>query len=401
MGGEYWEIRVIFGGLILLAMPGAVLSSSYAQMSAPLAPEAEPPSSPSFLVTTNKIIYVTSDRVIVAGTAERQNAENYVSIDILKENSTCAKQVIRLERDGSFISRSIELPCGIGGYLVVAHHAGQTALANFMVVKENAEQSIEMMQIKNTLEQSMDKVKERIRELADEGAPIPNQAIEKYKLGVSEASLVIYFMHYGRSKSVQSHLYEALGNFTQSQEILSPDKVKILPMAKFEDVASSTSDRLDRLSNIYHTLADLAERNGVADSIFDDISSLLGEAKRLINLEELDSAGSALNLAESLVGKARSKLVHLASEVDDNNKGNFQDKDHQVKGLLAAANRLEKRAAKQLSVEKQNQMAIDRINEAMTFISKSRSAIADGDYGYARGLLSSASKLLIDQGRRY
>ncbi|AIC15509.1 hypothetical protein [Nitrososphaera viennensis] len=407
---------------LLLAATAAVLpiTAAYGQSS-------------SFAVTTNKSVYDSGDRVIVAGTVDlddnttnNDNDNNkgakFVTVKVAKDDVICGQQFVRVERDGSFISRPMKVSCGPGDYTVTAAYGSQSATAGFRIADKDAEQSDELAQIHDTVVQARDRANARIKELVQADIPIPTQAVEKYQLGSSEASLAIQSAEYGQTESARKHMDAALAYFAEMLDLLSPENMKALSQPAGEDEErrlAAANDWYGRLGDIYRTLAVLAEKNRVSDPIFDDIQSLLVEAKRLMDNKDLDSAESTLALTESVLDKARAKLVEQASSNNDDDGGGSSNSSNnnnnstkttatvaekegdspEARNLLASADRLEKRAEKQLADAAGNAQAEGQIREAINLINLARMAIGDGDYQSSRDLLSTASKTLIDANR--
>jgi hypothetical protein len=407
---------------VALLLAAAILPGAYGQSSASSSSSS---SSSSFVVTTNKSVFDSGDRVIVAGTVDlgdnndnsNKDKAKFVTVKVAKDDVICGQQFVRVERDGSFISRPMKVDCGSGNYTVTAAYRAQLATTGFRIVDEEnvVEHSDELAQVRDTVMQATDRVNARIKELVQAGASIPTQAVEKYQLGASEASLAIQSAEYGETSSAHKHMDAALAYFADALDLLSPENTKALlqPQADEDEERrlAAANDRYDRLANIYRTLAGLAEKNGVTDAIFDDIQSLLVEAKRLIGVKDLNSAEPTLALTESMLDKARAKLVEQAAS-----SGNYGDdasvvaatshennaaavNSPEARNLSASADRLEKRAEKLLADAAGNAQAENQIREAISLINVARTAIDDGNYQSARESLSTASKTLIDVNR--
>jgi hypothetical protein len=416
-------------------------------------PAAAHGQSSSLAVTTNKSVYDSNDRVIVAGTVSLDDNNNhnngagarFVTIKVTRDDVICGQQFVRVERDGSFVSRSMKVSsCGPGDYNVTATYGAQSATASFRIASKEPEQSNELAKIRDTVAQARDRANARIKELVQADISIPAQAVEKYQAGASEASLAIQSAEYGETASAHKHADAALAYFAETLDLLSPENMKALSQPDGAKNGTSNdnaddggrlaaaSDRYGRLTDIYRTLVGLAEKNGVNDTIFDDIQSLLVEGKRLVvDTRDVNSAESTLAVTESLLDKARVKLVEHAYESNsknndnddnddndnsNNNSSNGNNDHHKVSAstssttstttdsseghnLSASADRLEKRAEKQLADAGGNAQAADLIHEAINLIGNARTAIGDGDYRSARESLSTASKALIDASR--
>lgn len=438
----------------LLLSSAIVLPAAYGQQ------QSSSSSSASLAVTTNKSVYDPSDRVIVAGTVGASDDDGgnnndydrarFVTVRVAKDDddgaaaaAICGQQFIRVDRDGSFISRSMKVSCGPGNYTVTATYGALSATASFRIVDEEAAASSpalsdESGSIRDAVVQARDRVSTRIRELVQANITLPEQAVEKYRLGASEASLAIQFAEYGETGDARRHMDAALAYFAEAQDLLSPANLRALsqPAAGDDDGEerrlAAAIDRYGRLADIYPTLAGLAQKNGISDAIFDDIQSLLVEAKRLIDMRDLGSAESTLAVTELVVDRARAKLVDQAGNNNSDDDGNddsgvaggngsrddansnnnddasgnnsaaassSSDDSQKARSLSASADRLEKRAEKELADAGDNVPAQQQIHEAMNLIYKAKAAIADGDYQSARDSLSAASHALMDAAR--
>jgi hypothetical protein len=418
-GGIKW-LALIFGAMLLLATEITFLPA-YAKSASSSSPPSSSSSSSSIVVTTNKGLYDLNDRVIIAGTVNRSSdssSHQFVTINITKDDLVCTQQFVRVARDGSFISRPLKVSCGVGEYLVTAIYAGDLATTSFTIVDVSAQQqSDETGKIQETLVEARDKANERIKELANSNIPIPEQAAEKYRLGVSEASLAIQAAEHNDIDTARDHMNAALSYFEETVSLLSPENVRTLSPVADEDTErrlAAARDWLGRLSEIYRNLVSLAEKNGVSDDVFSDIRSLIAEANRLVSVRDVNSVESTLAVAEKVIDKAREKLVEQGdvnstndnsdsnnsiSRNNNSNDANTSDNSNDTsesRNLSASADRLQKRAEKQLADANGNSAVEDKIREATSFIEKARTAIADDDYTSARQSLSSASRILIE-----
>jgi len=429
MAGSVKELGLTFVAFVLAA--ALVLPAAYGQSSSSS-------SSSSFSVTTNKSVYDSSDRVIVAGTVDPDGDNNnsnsdkaikFVAVKVTKDDAVCGQQFVRVERDGSFISRPMRVSCGPGDYNVTATYAGQSAAAGFRIAGKEPEQSnSELAQIRDSVAQAGDKANARIKELVQADVPIPAQAADKYQMGVYEASLATQSAEYGDADGAHKHADAALGYFAETMDLLSPENIRALSQhlsAASEDEErrlAAANDQYGRLEDLYRTLAGLAEKNGVSDPVFGDIQALLVEGKRLLGINDIASAEPTLAITESMLDKAQAKLVEQAndgrSNSDGNNSANAAGNNNNSNStttvatttttaatspdagnLMASADRLEKRAEKQLAESGGNAQAEGQIRGAMNLISAARTAIGDGDYSSARESLSTASKTLIEADR--
>nr|WP_294803881.1 hypothetical protein [uncultured Nitrososphaera sp.] len=429
MAGGVKELGLTFVAFVLAA--ALVLPAAYGQSSSSS-------SSSSFSVTTNKSVYDSSDRVIVAGTVDPDGDNNnsnsdkaikFVAVKVTKDDAVCGQQFVRVERDGSFISRPMKVSCGPGDYNVTATYAGQSAAAGFRIAGKEPEQSnSELAQIRDSVAQAGDKANARIKELVQADVPIPAQAADKYQMGVYEASLATQSAEYGDADGAHKHADAALGYFAETMDLLSPENIRALSQhlsAASEDEErrlAAANDQYGRLEDLYRTLAGLAEKNGVSDPVFGDIQALLVEGKRLLGINDIASAEPTLAITESMLDKAQAKLVEQAndgrSNSDGNNSANAAGNNNNSNStttvatttttaatspdagnLMASADRLEKRAEKQLAESGGNAQAEGQIRGAMNLISAARTAIGDGDYSSARESLSTASKTLIEADR--
>ncbi|HEX6562472.1 MAG TPA: hypothetical protein VF016_10655, partial [Nitrososphaera sp.] len=285
-----------------------------------------------------------------------------------------------------------------------------------------------LAQIRDSVAQAGDKANARIKELVQADVPIPAQAADKYQMGVYEASLATQSAEYGDADGAHKHADAALGYFAETMDLLSPENIRALSQhlsAASEDEErrlAAANDQYGRLEDLYRTLAGLAEKNGVSDPVFGDIQALLVEGKRLLGINDIASAEPTLAITESMLDKAQAKLVEQAndgrSNSDGNNSANAAGNNNNSNStttvatttttaatspdagnLMASADRLEKRAEKQLAESGGNAQAEGQIRGVMNLISAARTAIGDGDYSSARESLSTASKTLIEADR--
>lgn len=343
----------------------------------------------SFSVTTNKDVYGAGERVIVAGTVKQIDAASTVLVQITKDDASCGQQAVAVERDGSFISRPIAIECGPGDYTVSAYHADQKATSAFRV-GEQAQDSEDLRQLRDTLADARGKVNERIRELVNASIPIPEQAVEKYRAGSVQASLAVQSAEHGDMEQANVHLEAALAHFDETLALLSPENMAPLSMAAQKDDGQRRADAADwlgRLGDIYHRLANLAEKNSVNDMVFPQIQLLLTDARNALGAEDLDVAEEALARIEPLMEQARGKLLQSAEDAAEK------------QSLQAAADRIEKRAERQLEEAEEGSGAAVLVESALSLIGQAKSAIDDDNYSKARELLTSASKALIEANR--
>ncbi len=353
----------------------------------PLLPVTYSQSSQSFVVTTNKSVYDTNDRIIVAGTINFDDngdgKTKYVAIKMTKEDIVCGQQNARIERDGLFISRSLKALCGVGNYNVTASFGTQSTTVGFRVAHDEVIQNAELIRIRDNITQARDKVTTKIKELVNTDYPISAAAVEKYQLGSLEASLAIQSANYGESANAHKHADKALGYLTETLDVLSSEKLASPSQSAAVDenmqrIATAT-DRYDRLADIYHTLVTLAEKNHFSDAIFIEIHSLLVEAKRLVDTKDANSAESTLALTESLMDTARLKLVEQAGVTYTNNPQ--ENNSHAVidplpihnppaSGLSVSADRIQERAKKQLELGGSNTSAQSLIRQTINFVNR-------------------------------
>jgi hypothetical protein len=343
----------------------------------------------SFSVTTNKDVYGADERVIVAGTVPEAEPGTSVRIEIAKNDTQCVEQFVEVERGGSFISRPLKVDCGTGEYAVTASHLEQEATSAFRIDSQ-AQDGEDVQELRETLLAAREKVNERIRELVGAGIPIPEQAVDKYRLGSIEASLAVQSAGYGDAENADTHRDAALAYFDETLALLSPEEVEHLSQAAQEDderrMAEAT-DWLGRLGDIYRRLANLADKNEVNDTVFAKIPMLLSDARNALGTQDLDLVESVLAQVEPLMEQARGKLLQSAEQAAEK------------QNLTATADRIEKRAERQLEASQGVPEAKTLVELALELVQQAKSAVDDGNYSHARQLLSSASKALIEANR--
>lgn len=364
----------VLGLALATFMLAALLPAAYAQ---------------SFSVTTNKDVYGADERVIVAGTVPEVEPGASVQVEIARNGTLCLEQFVAIERDGSFISRPLKVDCGTGEYTVTASHFDNEATSTFRI-DEQAPDGEDVQELRETLLAAREKVNERIRELVAAGIPIPEQAVDKYRLGSVEASLAVQSAGYGDSEKANTHRDAALAHFDETLALLSPEAVEHLSQAAQqgdERRMAEASDWLGRLGDIYRRLASLAEKNEVNDNVFAEIPMLLSDARNALGAQDLDLVESVLAQVEPLMEQARGKLLQSAEQAAEK------------QSLTATADRIEKRAEKQLEASQDAPEAKTLVELALDLVQQAKSAIDDGNYSHARQLLSSASKALIEANR--
>lgn len=341
----------------------------------------------SFSVATNKDVYGAGERVIVVGTVPLTPAKT-VAIQVAKDGMQCAQQTVAIERDGSFISRPIKVDCGIGEYTVTASHLDQETTSTFRI-GEQAPDSDDLRQLREELVDARERVNERIRELVGSGTSIPEQAVEKYRAGSVEASLAVQSAEHGDVEQAGTHKEAAIAYFDETLGLLSPEEVELLSQAGESDEqrAADAADWLGRLGDLYRRLASLAEKNGVSDAVFAEIPVLLSDARSALGERDLGSVESALAKVEPLLEQARSRLLKSTEEAAEK------------QSLMATAERIEKRAEKQLGTSNGSPEAKMLVETALGLVEQAKTAIDDENYSSARQLLSSASKALIEANR--
>jgi biotin operon repressor len=363
----------VLGVSLAAFLVAAVLPAVYAQ---------------SFSVTTNKDVYGDGERVIVAGTVADAEGAPTVLVQIAKNNIQCGEQSVAVERDGSFISRPLKVDCGTGEYVVTASHLDE-ATSTFRI-EGQAQDSEDVQELRETLLAAREKVNERIRELVGAGIPIPEQAVDKYRLGSSEASLAVQSASHGDEQQASEHRDAALAYFDETLELLSPEEVEHLSQAAQKDGerrAAEATDWLGRLGDIYRRLASLAEKNDVKDTVFAEIPMLLSDARNSLGAQNLDAVESVLAKIEPMMEHARGRLLQSAEQAAEK------------QSLTAAADRIESRGEKQLEASQDVPEAKTLVELALVLVQQAKSAIDDGNYSHARQLLSSASKALIEANR--
>jgi hypothetical protein len=358
------------GALLAVMLFAALLPAAYAQQ---------------LSVTTNKDVYGAGERVIIAGTVSDADAVSTVLVQIEKDGQLCGQQSVVIGRDGSFISRPLKVDCGVGEYVATAKHVNSKATYAFRI-GEQAQDSEDVRDLRKALIDAREKVNKRVRELAGAGTPIPEQAVEKYRLGSVEASLAVQSAEHGDAEQAATHREAALSYFDEALAMLSPQEVELLSQTAQKDEErrmAEATDWMGRLSDIYRRLANLAEKNGVTDGVFSEIRALLSDARNALRAGNLETVQSVLARIEPLLEQARGSLLQTAENTAEK------------QSLMATADRIEKRAGKQLeaAVLPEEKTLVEL---SFDLIQQAKSAIDDENYSSARQLLSSASKALIE-----
>lgn len=338
----------------------------------------------SFFVTTSQVFYEEGERVVVAGTVSDADDRRPVLVKVTSGDDECARQNVRPLRDGSFVSRPMNITdCGSSHFTVTAAHAGETTSASFTVEgKQDVPDSFELRAIKSTVTRAQDVVNTRVREVLDANLAIPERAAEAYSKGVSEASLTLQRVERGDVEAAGEHREEALAYFREALDLLSPEKVGAVTedVREEETRITATSEWLGRLQDFFGKLVELADKNNlVADEEFGQIDGFLDEARQLISERKPDSAQESLQSADKLLEEARMKLIQQA-----------QGEDSQAQALTSAADRLQSSAQELRSQADGVPWALAKVNASFVLINGARSSIQEGDYDAAKVSLNSA-----------
>lgn len=342
----------------------------------------------SFYVTTSKVFYGEGERVVVAGTVSDAGDLRPVLVTVTSAGDECARQNVRPLRDGSFVSRPMNVTgCGSGYFVVNATHAGATATASFAVEgKQDVPDSFELRAIKSTVTRAQDVVNARVREMLDANLAIPERAAEAYSKGVAEASLTLQGVERGDVNAAGEHREVALVHFREALDLLSPEKVGAVTedIRKEETRITATSEWLGRLQDLFGKLVELADKNDlVADEEFGQIDGFLNEARQLIGERNPDSAQESLQSADRLLEEARIKLIQQA-----------EGEDSKAQALMSAADRLQGSAQELRGQAEGVPWALAKVNASFVLINGARSSIQEGDYDAAKASLDSALRML-------
>jgi hypothetical protein len=345
---------------------------------------------PSFYVTTSKVFYGEGERVVVAGTVSDADDFRPVLVTIASGEDECARQSVRPLRDGSFVSRPMNVTgCGSGYFTVNATHAGACASASFAVEgKQDVPDSFELRAIKSTVTNAQGVVNARVREMLDANLAIPERAAEAYSNGVAEASLTLQGVERGDVKAAGEHRVDAIAYFREALDLLSPEKVGAVTedIREEETRITATSEWLGRLQDLFGKLVELADKNDlVADEEFGQIDGFLNDARQLISDRNPDSAQESLQSADRLLEEARIKLIEQA-----------EGEDSQAQSLSSAAERLNSSAQELRGQAEGIPWAMAKVNASFVLINGARSSIGAGDYDAAKTSLDSALKMLED-----
>ncbi|MEO9296167.1 MAG: hypothetical protein ABI347_11300 [Nitrososphaera sp.] len=338
----------------------------------------------SFSVATNKDVYDSGERVIVAG-ALPDAARGDVVVQITKDDRQCALQILR-PSGLSFVSRPLSVGnCGPGEYIVAARYLGGSAESRFIVAgstSDSGSEDFRLHAIKKYIMEAQERATEKVREVIDSGIPLPQQAAESYRAGVIETSLALQAAEYGEPADMQEHQTAAFVHFRKAIDALSSDRLTAISQAKPQyAVASEESDRLAILQDLYRRLVDLAEKNNLSQQHdLGGISELLSQARSMAEKGDTEGARGVLDTAGRLLEQARVKMVEKSEAASIQAR------------LTASADRLKAKAGELLQQGDHDEKA----RQAISLIDDARSAIMRGDYGAARDMLSSASKLIQD-----
>lgn len=348
----------------------------------------------SLFVTTSKVFYGEGERVVVAGTVADAGDRRPVLVKVTSaDEEECARQNVRPLRDGSFVSRPMNITgCGSGYFTVTAAHAGATTSASFAVEgRQDVPDSFELRAIKSTVTRAQDVVNARVREMLDANLAIPERAAEAYSKGVAEASLTLQGVERGDVKAAGEHRKEAIAYFREALDLLSPERVGAVTedIRKEETRITATSEWLGRLQDLFGKLVNLADKNNlVADEEFGQIDGFLSEARKLISERNPDRAQESLQAADRLLEDARMKLISQA-----------EGEDSQAQALTSAAERLQGSAQELRGQAEGVPWALAKVNASFVLINGARSSIGEGNYDAAKTSLDSALKMLEDAKR--
>ncbi len=340
----------------------------------------------SFLVTTSKQVYYEGERILVAGTVSEAGDRRPVLVRITSDGDECARHIVRPLRDGSFVSRPMNITgSGSGEFKVTATHAGATVFTLVTIEnRHNVSDSFELRAMKATVVEAQDVVNARVRDILDANLAIPERAADAYGKGAAEASLTLQAIERGDAESADGHRAAALAYFREAFDLLSPETLNGVSEDIREEEArvSAASERFGRLQDMFRRLVDLADRNGVdAEQEFGKINEILVDARQFLNENKVDNAEDSLQAADNLLEEARKKLIRQSES----------DSSH---ALASAAERLE-RSANELRQDAEGvPRAPAMVNASFVLINGAKASIEDGDYDSAKASLDSALKKL-------
>ncbi|MEM2140544.1 hypothetical protein [Nitrososphaera sp.] len=344
----------------------------------------------SFYITTSKGVYEEGERVVVAGTVSDADDPRPVLVKVTSGGDECARQNVRPLRDGSFVSRPMNITdCGAGDFKVTAAHADETTSASFAVRgKQEVEDSFELRAIKSTVTEAQDVVNARVREMLDANLAIPERAAEAYSKGAAEASLTLQGVERGDVEFAGEHREQALAYFREALDLLSPDRLGAVTddVREEQTRVSAANEWLGRLQDLFGKLVNLADKNNlVVDEEFSRIDGFLSDARQLIGENRTDSAEESLKSADQLLEEARKKLIQQA-----------EGGDSQAQSLTSAADRLQSTAQELRGQADGVPRALAKVNASFVLINGARASIEEGDYDAAKASLDSALRILED-----
>ena len=339
-----------------------------------------------FTVTAGKDIYGSDERVVVVGTLPDEGRGD-VRVQITKDDRQCALQAVRPDPDRSFVSKPLKVAnCGPGQYSVTAHYDGVTTTSVFVIAANSQDtysDDLKIRTIKRSIIMAQETANGRLKEVADSGVLLPEQAAQAHRRGIVEASLALQALQHGSATDSRIHHLAALAHFREVITSLNPDRLTamVVRMEQLQTlVTSGGPEKLAKLHDLYERLADLSEKNDVRQD-FSGIAAMLSQAEELIGKGDTQGADSILEKASVLLEQARTKLLAQA----DNS---------QVRRILALADRLEKRAKALLDDGDARSIADEKISESLSLVKAARTDVAKGDYTSAKEHLSQAARAL-------
>jgi hypothetical protein len=345
----------------------------------------------SFTVTTNKEIYTADEKAIIVGVIPDDAPDGYsVLIKVTGPGGGCATQNLLPSADNSFRSRSIRLDeCGLGEFTASAFYAELKTTSTFTVSESSQEDGaskLELRMLKTIVLQAQDTVNTRVKELVEGGYVLPEEVVQEYNQGVSEASLALQAIEFGDAAEAKQHKIFAIKYLQDILDALSDENV-----ARFEQTASnSNSDIVGAYSVLqrqYSELQDLAEKNRVdKEDKFQTAALLLSNIERMISKDNYESAERNLERVNAILEEIRSDLYDRDGEEKSASYANTTSAENEkdARKLTEKADMYEKQALELLNQTGSNTEAQAKLQEALSHIASARANIEVQDFDSAR-----------------
>ncbi len=358
----------------------------------------------SFTVTTNKDIYTIGEKAIIVGVVPGDAPEGYAVLVRVAGpgGEDCSVQNILPESDNSFASRPVNLArCGEGQYTVFAYYAEASTNSTFTVSdtsKTIVGNKMELRLLKVVVLKAQETVNQKLKEFLDANGGLPETIADSYNQGIFEASLALQAIEFGNLADAKKNTALSIGRLREVIGELSAQHIVFDLAADQPDDSDNSKDslvgRYERLKEFYFRLEELAQKNGVdREGEFGTIVSLLARSKQLIDEGELEGASGDLSRASEMLEAIRQVLFEERNAGASASANSSLPDDVEARRLIAAADRLEKRANGLLD-ESANDDVASKIQEALALISSARVSINEGSYDSARADLSAAFTII-------